>query len=215
MTESRAARQPLGTHKDMRKIRVFIALELPQTVLDTIRQAQRQLAGHRLNIRWVKAENIHLTLKFLGDIDPACIDVIADATADAADGRTPFILSAKGVGVFPNPKRMRVIWIGLGGQLKELIELQQAVEDSLVSTGFSSEGRRFSGHMTIGRSKGVVDAGKLQTAMDDLRTFESEPFGIDQIILYRSELHPAGAVYTQLRRVTLPPPKGECRYELS
>lgn len=213
MTESRVERKTFGTHEHMKKIRAFIALKLPQTVIDAIRQAQRQLVGHRLNIRWVKAENIHLTLKFLGDMDPARIDEVADAMADAAHGRVPFKLSAKGVGVFPNIRRMRVIWVGLDGQLKELLELQHAMEDRLVSNGFPIERRRFSGHLTIGRSKGVIDAGMLQTAMNDLQAFQSEPFGIDQVILYRSELHPTGSVYTQLRRVILPPPERGCKYE--
>jgi 2'-5' RNA ligase len=192
----------------MKRIRAFIALKLPESVSGAIRNVQEQLVGHRLNVRWVKAENIHLTLKYLGDIDAARVDDVAAALEGAAVHTRPFYLSAKGGGVFPNVKRARVIWVGVAGQVTALVALQEAVETELAAIGFPSSGRRFTGHLTLGRSKGAIDAGRLLAAMDDMRRFESEPFIAERIIIFRSELQPTGAVYTELRKVVLRPHQG-------
>ena len=191
----------------MKRIRAFIALKLPEPVITAIRHLQEQLAEHRLNVRWVKVESIHLTLKFLGDINTARVDDVAAALSDAAFHTAPLHLSAKGGGAFPSVKRARVIWIGVAGQVPALAELQRAVENKLTAIGFPRERRRFTGHLTLGRSKGAIDAGRLLAAMDEIRSFESEPFIADRVILFRSELQPTGAVYTELRKVALSPHK--------
>ena len=180
-------------------------MTLPDRVVTAIRHAQEKLARHHPNIRWVNPENIHLTLKFLGDIEPTRIDDIAAAVRRTAVPRAPFFLTAKGVGVFPNIKRARVIWIGVAGQVTELIELQQDMTRRLSAIGFPTERRRFSGHLTLGRTKGAIDTGRLMKALDDIRSFESEAFRIDRITIYRSELQASGAIYTALQTVSLGP----------
>ena len=187
----------------MKKIRVFIALKLPDGGVAAIRHAQEELALHRLKMRWVKPENIHLTLKFLGDIDPSLIDDVTTAVARAAQFRAPIMLTAKGVGVFPNIKRARVIWIGVAGQVTELIDLQRDLTSRLSAIGFPPERRKFSGHLTLGRTNGVIGAGRLMKALDNIRSFASESFPIDRIIIYKSELQSSGPVYTALQTVAL------------
>lgn len=189
----------------MKRIRAFIALKLPESVSAAIRNVQEQLVGHRLNVRWVKAENIHLTLKFLGDVDATHVDDVAAALEDAAVQQAPFYLSAKGGGVFPSVKRARVIWVGIDGQVTALAELQKAVETKLAAIGFPGAGRRFTGHLTLGRGKGTINVERLIAAMDDMRCFESEAFIVDRIIIFRSDLQSTGAVYSELREVALTP----------
>ena len=198
-------RQLPSVSETMKRLRVFIALTLPDTVSTAIRHVQEQLASHRLKVRWVRAGNIHLTLKFLGEIDTSRIDEVEAVVAETAFKRAPFHLSAKGVGVFPNIKRARVIWMGIAGQVTALTELQQDMANRLVTIGFPPDKRRYSGHLTLGRSKGAIDAGHLMNAMVEIQSFESELFIVNRVSLFRSELHAAGAVYTELRTVTLMP----------
>ena len=184
-------------------MRAFIALKLPAVVKTAINGIQQNLAGYRFNVRWVKAENVHLTLKFLGDVDVHLIDSISAGVADAVAGITPFQLSAKGIGVFPKIKRARVIWAGLSGQMTVLNELQKSIEIKLAGIGFPREKRKFKGHLTLGRSKGVIDAAHLARAIEEFKAFKSETFTVDRVTLFRSDLNPSGAVYTALREITL------------
>lgn len=186
-------------------MRIFVAMKLPDTVINTIGRVQEKLAGHRLKVRWVKAENVHLTLKFLGDVDAHLFDDIAASVTEAVDGMAPFHLSVKGSGVFPNIRRARVIWLGVSGQVAALNELQKSVEKKLSGIGFPRARRRFTGHLTLGRSKGAIDASRLSMALDECRTFESETFIIDKVIIFKSDLKSTGAVYTKLRTVSLAP----------
>jgi 2'-5' RNA ligase len=181
-------------------IRTFIAIEIPKTVISKIRELQDVIKAYGFKIRWVRAENIHLTLKFLGDIE---INEIAKAVSKAAEKYSPISLKAKGIGVFPGIKRPRVLWVGLSGQLEALVKLQQTLDENLIALGFSREERPFKGHLTMGRIKDKIDVKKLGDALMAFRRFESETFTADQIILYKSELTPSGAVYTGLASALL------------
>ena len=184
-------------------MRAFIALKLPASVNTAVHRIQQRLAEYRFNVRWVKAENIHLTLKFIGNVDAHLIDSISDCVAEATAGITPFQLSAKGIGVFPKIKRARIIWAGLSGQMAVLNELQNAIDIKLAGIGFPREKRKFKGHLTIGRSKGVLDAVNLARAIEECKAFQSKTFLVDRVTLFRSDLNPSGAVYTELREIEL------------
>ena len=125
------------------------------------------------------------------------------AMALAARDRSALHLTASGMGVFPNARRPRIIWVGLGGQLDQLKSLQQTLDAHLADEGFPAETRPFKGHLTLGRVKGKISADRLQAALAKLNAFESEIFEANRIILFKSELHPAGAVYTKVARVNL------------
>ena len=179
-------------------IRAFICFKLPKRIILSIRELQESIKDSGLKIRWVKAENIHLTIKFIGDISWSDIDDIGLAIKETAGDFAPLLLSAQGLGVFPNLKRPRVIWTGLSGQIEELIGLQKILDKKLRLIGFPKEKRPFKGHLTIGRVKGRLDSRKLSEFMNRFNKFETKQFSCDRIFLMQSELKPSGPIYTKL-----------------
>ena len=183
--------------------RAFIAIELPDEISAFIHKIQEELRSYGLKARWVRPENIHLTLKFLGDINNEYIKKAGDAIISAASENASMSLGAKGIGVFPGVKRPRVIWTGIVGQKKELADLQKTLDGNFETIGFPKEKRPFKGHLTIGRIKGKIDARRLVDAMKEFGRFESKTFMADEVVLFKSELKPSGAVYTKLMSAAL------------
>jgi 2'-5' RNA ligase len=179
-------------------IRTFIAVEIPESIISGIRELQQGINDYGVDIRWIRPENIHLTLKFLGDVEAVDVDKISEAISKTVDGVASIPLKAKGIGVFPDIKRPRVLWVGLTGQLEFLIRLQKTLDENLKGIGFRQEKRPFKGHLTIGRIKAKMNAKKFGEALMAFRNFESETFVADKIILFKSELKPRGAFYTYL-----------------
>ena len=183
-------------------LRAFIAVDLPESVRSSLSEAQEVLKRQNIRVKWVHPSNIHLTLKFLGNIDVADVDKISGAMALATKDCPAISLAAKGAGVFPDSKRPRVLWIGLSGQLEMLQDIQQALDDHLADLGFAKESREFKAHLTLGRVKGKIDRDRLKTAISGLEGFETKPFEVNRIVLFKSELRQSGAVYTQLREAS-------------
>jgi 2'-5' RNA ligase len=179
-------------------IRTFIAVEIPENITSVIRELQQGLKDYGVDIRWIRPENIHLTLKFLGDVEAVDVDKISGAISKTVDGVASIPLQAKGIGVFPGIKRPRVLWVGLTGQLELLIRLQKTLDENLKGIGFPKEKRSFKSHLTIGRMKAKINSKKIVDALMAFRNFESETFIADKIILFKSELKPQGALYTNL-----------------
>jgi len=186
----------------METLRAFIAIEMPTTVVDVVRLSQQALRRSGIELRWVRPENVHLTLRFLGDIFTEAVDRIRISLEKLADEIPPFSLQVKGAGVFPGAARPRVIWLGLDGQ-KYLRDMYGKLSSLLSEQGFPAENRPFKGHLTIGRIKGKVDTHRLREKMDELETVESQPFMADRICLFKSNLGPGGAVYTPLVQVRM------------
>ncbi len=184
-------------------IRTFIAIEIPGNIISKIRELQEGIKVYGLKIRWVRYENIHLTLKFLGDVEALKIGEIAEAIAKTVKGYTPISLKTKGIGVFPGIKRPRVLWVGLTGQLEALVRLQKTLDENLKLLGFPGEKRPFKGHLTMGRIKERIDVKKFGDVRMAFRRFESETFTAGRLILYKSELKPSGAVYTEMASASL------------
>lgn len=183
--------------------RAFIAIDLPESVRSSLGEAQEVLKLKSFRVKWVRPPSIHLTLKFLGNIDAADVDKIAGAMALATKDWHAVSLAAKGIGVFPDIRRPRVIWVGLSGQLEMLQDLQRSLDNHLAELGFFKENRGFKAHLTLGRVKGKINSESLKAAMSELEGFKSKPFDVKQIILFKSELRQTGAVYTQVREVSL------------
>lgn len=179
-------------------IRTFIALELPPSVISLLEKVQEDLKSMGLPAKWVRPENIHLTLKFIGNINPGDIDKIGGAMMDAVDDFAAITLVAGGVGVFPGIKRPRVIWVGLGGQVQLLFAMQRVLEDNLAALGFKEEKRPFKGHLTLGRFRQTVNPNTIRQIMREHANLYSEEFTARRIILFKSDLKPTGAVYSQL-----------------
>jgi 2'-5' RNA ligase len=186
-------------------MRTFIAIELPQRITAALENVQKTLKSSKLKIRWVQPENIHLTLKFLGDTPPEAVDPINRTLSESVRGYDPISLSAKGSGAFPGLKNPRVIWVGLSGQISQLKALQQTLEENLTSLGYEKEKRTFKGHLTLGRIKGAVDPVKLNAALNEVMAFRTESFLVDRIFLFQSDLKPTGPIYTKIASAILAP----------
>ncbi|MBM2838384.1 MAG: 2',3'-cyclic phosphodiesterase [Deltaproteobacteria bacterium] len=187
----------------MAKIRAFIACDIPEALLEKISSIQEKLKGLDAEVSWTKVSSIHLTIRFLGDIEEGLVDKVDAAIKEASIGQPPFDINIKGSGVFPNLKHPRVIWLGIDDGAKGLTNLQQGFEDGLKALGFEPEEREFRPHLTLGRVKGQKGKESLSSAVSELRDVEIGSFTIDRVILYKSELKPTGAIYTKLREVEL------------
>jgi 2'-5' RNA ligase len=187
----------------MAGIRAFIAFKLPEEIIAHIRRVQDGIRPYGLRVSWVKPENIHLTLKFLGDIRPEDVDRIGDAMTGAAEGESSMSLKAGGIGVFPGVRQPRVLWIGLKGETGRLIAFQKKLETGLVPLGFERESRLFKAHLTLARVKGEIDARQLVEIIEKFGSLDSEVFQTREMILYKSDLKPSGAVYTRLKTLNV------------
>jgi RNA 2',3'-cyclic 3'-phosphodiesterase len=184
-------------------MRTFIAVELPEKIIYTIGKVQEKIKSHGLKIRWVRPENVHLTLKFLGDIKAADTEKVARAVSESVTGYAPISLAIKGIGVFPGIKGPRVLWLGISKRLDLLTALQKTLDEKLGKMDFPKERRPFRGHLTIGRIKAKIDSKTLNDVLKEFIGFESEPFLASRIILYKSDLKPQGAVYTKIMETCL------------
>ncbi len=183
-------------------LRAFLASELSPDLQDTIHTATADLR-QRLRgdlIRWVPAQNVHLTLKFLGDVSPSSLDLIKQMLLAEATEYPPFEVQVEGIGCYPNPRRPRVLWVGLRAPA-ELASLQRAIEAASARLGYESEERDFSPHLTIGRVRqnaSSTDLHNIRTALDEVHVGWLGTARVDAIHLFKSELRPEGSVYTRL-----------------
>lgn len=187
----------------LNRIRAFMGFKLPDEIISSINKIRESPEADQLKIRWVRPENIHLTLKFFGDIIIEDIERIDRAIADAASRYAPISVFAKGIGVFPDMRRPRVVWTGIGGETDQVINFQKAIDKNLRQIGFPEEKRRFSGHLTLGRVKGKIDLQALSDILNRFKQFETNPFILDRIILFQSELKPSGPEYIRLASAEL------------
>ena len=179
-------------------MRAFIAIEMPPVVTGELKGLQKRLQQSGVKARWVRPENIHLTLKFMGDIDPLKVETVSGAMRVAAGRFAPFELSVRGLGVFPQLKRARVLWAGLGGAVSDLIELQQELDAALENCGFEPEKRTFRGHLTLARFRQRVDPTGLQKALQDAGRVDTAKWTASSLVLFQSTLTPSGPIYAQL-----------------
>ena len=186
----------------MAKIRIFIAFELPEAQKASLRNLQSELKKQGGNVRWVRPEGIHLTLKFLGDVDENQIDEIDTATKNAANDIAAMKIQIKGTGAFPNFRRPRVFWVGVNEPSGNLSALADEIEEQLAQVGFQKEQRAFKPHLTLGR---VKDSRGLDTVIKHIQTeeFDGGSFTAHKLVLMQSQLKPTGAEYTPLRTIEL------------
>jgi len=182
-------------------MRVFIALDLPPELLRAIHQAA---AGLRSEIgpavRWVPADNLHLTLKFLGEIPHSQIDPLTQALRAEAESSSSFEMQIGGLGAFPNPRRPRVIFLGIQAPA-ELEALTRGVESACSRLGYPPEARGVRPHLTIGRVKPDTVAANTLKISHALESATIDLLGtarVDSVELYKSELKPGGAMYTRV-----------------
>jgi len=186
----------------MSVLRAFIAIELPATIQDAIQKQTTRLRaalGDDL-IRWIPSHNIHLTLKFLGDIAPSHVDFLKQMLARETEAFAPFDVQISGLGCFPSSKRPRVIWTGLHAPAV-LASIHRNMEAATARLGYEKEERPFSPHLTIGRVKqnpSTADLQKIRLAVESTQLGSIGTARVDSMVLFRSDLKPTGAVYTKL-----------------
>lgn len=184
-------------------MRTFIAIEIPNEIKKEMAEAQSRLRGSSVEASWTRPEGIHLTLKFLGEVEESRMPEIMNALTSAVQGMGRFRLEMTGVGAFPNPKSARVVWIGVSGDIERLITLQSSVEEAMAGLGTEREDRKFTPHLTLGRIKYIRSRDAWVSALDSMKDIRLSGFDVDAVSLMKSELKRTGAVYTEIGRVEL------------
>jgi 2'-5' RNA ligase len=183
-------------------MRTFIVIPLPEDVRLLLGRTQEQLRACKADVRWTAVHSIHLTLRFLGEIDPALLPALIQSLLAETAGQEPFSICLSGLGAFPDLRRPRVIWCGLQGDLVRLGSLQRAVEAACIMAGLPPEDRPFHPHLTLGRVKGKTN---LQPLSDYIKiaSFPEHEFSAGAFQVYQSVLRPQGAQYHILERIEL------------
>ena len=183
-------------------MRTFIAVPLPNECQVLLEQMQQSLRACKAEVRWVAVQSIHLTLKFLGEVDPEAIPDLNVSLSEACKSERQFELKLRGLGCFPNLRNPRVLWCGIDGAIESLLRLQQRVESACTELGFAPEDRPFRPHLTLGRIQGRRNVQSLLDRVavgSDLECI----FQTDCFHIYKSSLKPQGAVYTVLNTIVL------------
>ena len=192
----------------METVRAFIAIPLPPPLLEQLAALQRQLKKQvpDRSVRWVRTEGVHLTLKFLGDTSTEKLPAIEQALAAAAQHSLPCTFTVEGIGCFPNPRRPRVVWVGVQEPTGRLAALQDAIEEMLMPLGYEPEGRGFTPHLTlgrVGRRASRSDAARVGQVVAGAKAEPLAEVAAESFALIRSVLKPTGAEYTTLAEFPL------------
>ena len=185
----------------MAGIRSFVAVNLSADVRVALAKLQQQLKTAGREIRWVRPESIHLTLKFLGEVPQSDLPHITAALQQVSARCRIFSMSLADLGGFPNLRNPRVIWVGIQCPDNALADLAQKVDEAMVEVGFPGEERAFKPHLTLARVKSRPDTGFLDSV--SRTSFHSGSVAVSEFALMRSELTPHGAVYTSLAQFKL------------
>jgi len=190
-----AGRTTNETAEEADEFRIFICVEVPASIKQRIDKLQQDLRTLNVPISWTRPDNVHLTLKFLGNVRSSRLPKICAACELAARGLGEFEIKVAGAGCFPSARAPRVFWIGVNDSSDHLQKLHEHIEKELAVEGFEREGRRFSPHLTIGRARDPRKAGPAAEKLIGMG-FESERFEASEIIVMRSQLSPKGSIYT-------------------
>ncbi len=187
--------------------RLFVALEPPEPVRRRIAAAaekiRREAGPAAGEVRWVPAENVHLTMQFLGAVPEERVEAVGEAIAAAAAGARPILLEVKGAGGFPNARRPRVVWLGLAGEVEPLAGLAAELGTRLAPLGFPPEARPFSAHQTLGRARDQRGAAGLGGALAAAAQAEGVAWRATELVLFESHLSPRGPRYEPVKRAPL------------
>ena len=182
------------------KIRSFIAVDIGR--IPELLKFVKALRGIDSDLKFVKLDNLHITLKFLGDIDEELVPEIESYMKKAVEGHEPFEIDLKGTGVFPNYRRISVVWAGLD-RTEPLADIAEKLDSGLEMMGFRKERRGFSPHVTIARVGNTLDTIGLPETVRGFESTEFASFRVEKIILKKSELTPKGPIYSDVVVVEL------------
>ena len=192
-------------------MRLFVALDLLPEVRQAAAEVARELKSSGADLKWVKPESMHLTLKFLGETPESQVPDIKEALKEACAGKSALDLAIKGCGSFPGQKKPQVVWLGLEGQVDHLRDLAGAIETRLELLGFPPERRTFKAHLTLGRlRRGPKRGGRpggsvvpLVRAIAAQKEYQGPAFRADNVVLMKSTLRPTGPIYEPLAEFKL------------
>lgn len=178
-------------------MRCFIAVDIPEMVKkEVMRATERARKSHR-DLKWVEEENLHITLKFLGEVEREKIEKVKRVLDMITRAEAPFNLTTSEFGTFPKRGALRVFWLGIEGDLDEIKKLQERIEKELLKIGFDREDREFTPHLTLARAKRYS---RERVTLDDLDLNEvkGKSFRINEVVLYESILRPEGPLYKKI-----------------
>ncbi len=185
-------------------VRTFVAVEVPAEVKDQAARLIGSLRATPAKVKWVAPEHMHWTLKFLGDVDMVEIPRICEAVSRAVAPLAPFDVEARGAGAFPDMRRPRTVWIGVGQGSDDMVRLHDAIERELAKLGYREEGRRFRPHLTVGRVRnsaaGIDELGRLLAQNAD---FASGLSTVYEVVIFSSELGRDGPTHEALGHAEL------------
>lgn len=187
-------------------MRVFIAIEIDKVIKDDLADLQREIRGkadlQKGDAKWVEPEDMHLTLKFLGEINDAQLVDVCKITKEVVDKHKRFDIEIGGVGSFGG-QSARVLWVGAGSESKDLLDLQEDIETQLAFAGWSEENRKFEGHLTLCRIKNFQAGIKLTQIAKEYEKYNLDTVPVDSVCIFQSELTQQGPVYTLLGKYNL------------
>ncbi len=182
-------------------MRVFIEIDIGEEIRAALSDLQQQLQNKvdikKSDVKWVNPKNIHLTLKFLGEIEDAKVVEVCNIVKDVASRHKSFELDIESVGYFGG-RSARVLWVGTGARNDSLLQLQKDIEERLALAGWPKEAREFSGHLTLCRIRNSKAGVRLAQITEDYRDFKLGSISADSVSVYQSQLRPTGPVYTLL-----------------
>lgn len=184
----------------MPKFRGFIAIDIPFS--HKINELSNQIKNSGTNVKLVKPENIHITLKFLGDIDEELVEEIEKTIRQSIKDISSFKIKLVGTGVFPNQRYIKIIWIGIRDH-GELGKIANNIDEQLAKFGFEKEKRPFSPHLTIARVKSAKNKEKLMEIVNKYHEAKFAEINVESIKLKKSELTPEGPIYTTIKEIKL------------
>ena len=186
----------------MANIRTFIAIELPDELKQDVDKLIVGLKPFGPEVRWVRAANLHFTLRFLGDIEKNDIPKLNEHLQTHLSKISSFKLNLAGLGCFPNMRRPRVVWLGCDGDMEMLKQVAFQVESVCEAVGFGKADKPFSPHLTIGRIKIPQGLEPLINRLDAVNS-TTKDFTVSQVIVFKSDLSPRGPTYTPLAKIKL------------
>jgi len=185
-------------------IRSFLAFELPEFVKEELSGLIRSFNRGVSKVRWVKRENMHLTVLFLGNINEETIPAMAEDISDICERFSPFIVRMKGVGCFPNIRNPKVIWVGIDGEIERMARFYESLVMNLSKYGIKQENRTYRPHLTLGRIKGNSNIRDRMVGMISKgREITDKEFILQELVLFKSDLRPQGPIYTKLNSWSL------------
>ncbi len=181
-------------------MRLFIALDIGEEQKKKAAAMIARLAGYISGARWVNESAMHLTLKFIGETSFGEVEIIKAAMRDALQDFRPFELALSGPGVFPSPRKTRVIWLGINPGAEIIAAIAGALDRELAAVGFEPEKRKYRPHLTLGRLRSLAPEAEIRRFLAEERNFYTDPVLVKGAVLYQSELTRERAIYTPLHR---------------